>query len=57
MSNESNRTDSNPIPQPSDLKASDFFPPGEGWNQSEKPQTQRSTDELSQCQGADPNPN
>lgn len=24
--------------QPGDLQASDFFPPGSGWNKSEKPE-------------------
>lgn len=39
MSTESNRQTSKPSPtqRPSDLQASDFFPPGEGWNQDEKP--------------------
>lgn len=57
MSNESNRTDSKPSPQSSELKASDFFPPGEGWNQSGTPQTRRSEDEPCHEQGADPKPN
>ena len=33
MSNESNR-DTRTV-SPSDLQASDFFPPGEGWNKDE----------------------
>ena len=32
MSNESNREDTRTL-SPGELKASDFFPPGEGWNQ------------------------
>ena len=31
MSNDSNREDTRTV-SPSDLRASDFFPPGEGWN-------------------------
>lgn len=40
MSTESNRETNKPSPtaQPDDLKASDFFPPGTGWNQTEEPQ-------------------
>jgi hypothetical protein len=34
MSNESNREPGRSI-SPSDLQASDFFPPGHGWNQEE----------------------
>jgi len=34
MSNESNREPGRSI-SPSDLRASDFFPPGEGWNKDE----------------------
>ena len=36
MSNESNREASRTI-SPSDLQASDFFPPGTGWNKDESP--------------------
>lgn len=37
MSNESNRNDERTI-SPGELQASDFFPPGEGWNKmAEKP--------------------
>lgn len=31
---------------PSDLKASDFFPAGSGWNQSEKPSRETAWREL-----------
>ena len=31
---------------PSDLKASDFFPAGNGWNQSEKPTREFAWQEL-----------
>jgi hypothetical protein len=34
MSNESNREDRRSI-SPSELQASDFFPPGTGWNKDE----------------------
>jgi hypothetical protein len=34
MSNDSNRDDSRTI-SPSELQASDFFPPGTGWNKDE----------------------
>lgn len=39
MSTETNRHSPDPSPQPpsTELKASDFFPPGEGWNRDEKP--------------------
>lgn len=38
MSTESNRhaPGSSPQPRSTELKASDFFPPGEGWNRDEK---------------------
>ena len=38
MSNESNREASRTI-APSDLQASDFFPPGTGWNKDESATT------------------
>jgi hypothetical protein len=38
MSNESNREDRRTV-SPSDLKASDFFPPGTGWNKDEESAT------------------
>lgn len=39
MSTETNRQtpDTSPKPRTTELKASDFFPPGEGWNQEERP--------------------
>ena len=39
MTTESNRQTSTPSPtaRPGELKASDFFPPGTGWNQTQKP--------------------
>jgi hypothetical protein len=39
MSNESNREtpNANATKQPDELKASDFFPPGTGWNKAAKP--------------------
>lgn len=39
MSTESNRHTPDPSSQlrSTELKASDFFPPGEGWNRDEKP--------------------
>lgn len=39
MSTESNRPSSQPSPTPpenTELKASDFFPPGEGWNREDE---------------------
>jgi hypothetical protein len=36
MSNESNREPSRTV-SPGDLQASDFFPPGHGWNKDETP--------------------
>ena len=39
MTTESNRHTTTPSPstQSAELKASDFFPPGTGWNQADKP--------------------
>ena len=39
MTTESNRHISKPSPstQSDELRASDFFPPGTGWNQADKP--------------------
>ena len=57
MSNESNRADGKPNPQSSEQKASDFFPPGEGWNQSEKPKAPHRDDDPSCGPTVDPKPN
>ena len=39
MTTDSNRQTGTPSPTPhrGELKASDFFPPGAGWNQAQKP--------------------
>lgn len=37
MSNDSKRDDDHAI-RPSELQASDFFPPGEGWNKKATPE-------------------
>jgi hypothetical protein len=47
MSNESNREDRRSI-SPSELKASDFFPPGTGWNQDESRECKQSGRNLPQ---------
>jgi hypothetical protein len=41
MSNESNREERRSI-SPSDLQASDFFPPGTGWNKDESRECKQS---------------
>ena len=41
MSNESNREPGRSV-SPSDLQASDFFPPGHGWNKEEEEASVRS---------------
>ena len=41
MSNESNREEFRSI-SPSELQASDFFPPGTGWNKDESPERKSS---------------
>ena len=47
MSNESNREDRRMV-SPSELQASDFVPPGTGWNKGESAQCQ--TDQGSESQ-------
>jgi len=57
MSNESNREEIRTI-SPSELQASDFFPPGTGWNKDEseecKPRSSVALDEESAVDGARP---
>jgi hypothetical protein len=43
MSNESNREDRRTV-SPSELQASDFFPPGTGWNKEASPECTSSRD-------------
>ena len=51
MSNESNR-DARTI-SPSELQASDFFPPGHGWNKDEESSTDDTTRTAQQCRDED----
>jgi hypothetical protein len=51
MSNESNR-DARTI-SPSELQASDFFPPGHGWNQDEESSAEGAQRDKQSCRDED----
>lgn len=48
MTNESNRPVNQETESASDLKASDFFPPGTGWNHAPANDRQKSPEQLQQ---------